>query len=190
MPLQLLLLSFFLEVGMFNISSSSLTSSQVHHPLLECSCYNKFASIKGIYVILYYVMFALLRGAPNCILIRKYWEVDVGVLCSLLAATGRSKTLFNIVWNSNSDRKKENSGTITYIISPSTGNIILASNLLYLAPIRGNSSKHKWFCFLRFKINSSLVWKFSQNLHRNPWLSAFHSTCILICPLLLIGFAQ
>lgn len=38
-------------------------------------------------------------------------------------------------------------------------NIILASNLLYLAPIRDNSSKHKWFCFLRFKINSSLVWK-------------------------------
>lgn len=121
---------------------------------------------------------------------RKYQVVDVGFCCFLLAAINRSKTLFNIVGNSNSDKEKENSGTIKYIISPSTGNIILASNLLYLAAIRGNSSKHKWFCFLRFKINSSLVWKLSQNLHRNPWLSAFYSTCNLICWLLVIGFVQ
>lgn len=50
------------------------------------------------------------------------------------------------------------------IISPWIGNIVLACNMLYLALIRPNSSKRKWFCFLRFKINSSLVPKFSQDL--------------------------
>lgn len=43
-------------------------------------------------------------------------------------------------------------------------NIFLASNLVYLAPIRDNSGKRKWFRFLTFKINSSLAWRVSQNL--------------------------
>lgn len=60
-------------------------------------------------------------------------------------------------------------------------NIFLASNLVYLAPIRDNSSKHKWFHFLTFKINSSLVWKVGQDLQKNPWLVVFRSVWVLRC---------
>lgn len=63
-----------------------------------------------------------------------------------------------------SDIEKKN--FIKNIISPRMRDFFRVSNLVYLAPIRDNSSKHKWFRFLTFKINSSLVRKVSQNLKK------------------------
>lgn len=61
-------------------------------------------------------------------------------------------------------------------------NIFLTFNLIYLAPIRDNSSKRKWFRFLTFKINSSLVHKVSQNKKTLGWAIHWYSVLQVTSP--------
>lgn len=103
------------------------------------------------------------------------WEIWSWVLKSPEIDSSLLSTLnLNLTWREDlmywaAERKKNWFSFFLffkYIISPRMRNIVLASNLLYLAPIRDKSSKHKWFCFLRFKICSTFVSKLAKTFRK------------------------